>query len=71
MSYDVTYCTARCGNLKCELHYSKSQEAVRWRGFASYADRSKGCSGYRAVKEEANNVQETETGLEIKSRPEL
>lgn len=50
MSYDVTYCTARCGNLKCELHYSKSQEAVRWRGFASYADRSKGCSGYRQIK---------------------
>lgn len=47
MSFDVTYCTADCRNKECELHKYHAIESVLWKGYASYADRSKGCDDYK------------------------
>lgn len=47
MSFDVTYCLADCANRKCELHKSHSYDCIAWKEYASYADRSKNCQGYK------------------------
>ena len=55
MSFDVTYCTAKCRNKNCELHKCHAIECILWKGYASYADRSKGCPGYKPVGERTKN----------------
>ena len=47
MGFDVTYCTANCANRSCALHKSHSYACIAWKGYASYADRSKNCHGYK------------------------
>ena len=47
MSFDVTYCNAACGNVKCIFHKSKARECIEFKGFASFADRSKDCINFR------------------------
>lgn len=55
MSFDVTYCTADCTNKKCQLHKCHAIGCILWKGYASYADRSKGCVDYRKKGERRTN----------------